>query len=199
MVRDWIIFSKREDIELDTTKLLIVTLSGLLVATIFRVWTNLTLFNLEYDPNDTFSSNQELSTLVDGLMIFTFYVLLGTLYSLAYPDDTKRQQLITDIYYAVQISILRDILYLGTIAIASLGSENYPNRILYGDLDFALNFTFVLLTAIFFMGKILQRLKESFDDLNSAILVSFLISLLIMIVIIRTILKISINVVIYIL
>jgi len=131
-------------------------------------------FYVTYTQDET--RDLYISAYVDGAILISFFGLLWVMYSYAYPKSQDSGGLIRqDIFHALQLSIFRDILFSFYYVFWWLDdSRNSYYQI--RDVWNALYVIFVIITIIYFAYPITQRLNETFDSLNNAILGAIIIS-----------------------
>lgn len=120
-------------------------------------------------------------------MVILFYKFASYVYQLLYLKGKGTQQEIKQyIFYVVQYSIIKDLLFLLFVGVRAIGYDIFPRIVDWenNNIDeplaiyWNIYMIYLLLTVIYFMRGIVERMKLSYRNFNNLLVVSHFISLI---------------------
>ncbi|MHA2214903.1 MAG: hypothetical protein ACXAC6_05660 [Candidatus Hodarchaeales archaeon] len=145
-------------------------------------------------PNEQFIPNNLTFNMLKGLELavleITFFIILFFIFQNIHPvQSNKKSVTMYDIALAAQASVIKDILFLIYSFIYTLKpleiygeawNRSWQVRSYYGNMislyDSSLYLLFVLIIIIFFMTRIIARLKSTYPDHNKQVFLAFILS-----------------------
>ncbi len=146
--------------------------------------------NLRFIPNDL--SLNILRGLEFAVLEMTFFLILLLIFQYLQTNiPNGRSFIIHDVALVSQISVLKDILFLSYSLLyclqplPSIGTEyawqsRWDFRLYYAKMidlyDLGLYLIFILFIIIFFMPRVITRVKKSYPDYNKQVFIAFILS-----------------------
>ena len=139
-----------------------------------------------------FSTKIEINVITffsSALLVLTFFVILSGFYHTIYSGfKDKHQNFLVDVTFVIQLSIVKDLFYLGFIYFHVDNSPSYsssfgsPTWIWVTDavgVDITLNLVFFILMSLFFVPQIMTRLESPHTHIDRSLFIALLISFVI--------------------
>ncbi|MCE7733318.1 MAG: hypothetical protein GPJ54_00475 [Candidatus Heimdallarchaeota archaeon] len=127
-----------------------------------------------------------LHAVFEFFMVILFYKFAGYVYQLLYlKNEGIQQEIRCDIFYVVQYSIIKDVIFLLFVGVRAIENNIFPRYDIWLDnpqeplaIYWNIYMIYILLTVIYFMRGIVERMKLSYRNFNNLLVVSHFISLI---------------------
>lgn len=128
-----------------------------------------------------------LHAIFEFFMVILFYKFASYVYQLLYlKGEGTQHEIKRDIFYVVQYSIIKDLLFLLFVGVRAIGYDIFPRIVDWENnnieeplaIYWNIYMIYLLLTVIYFMRGIVERMKLSYRNFNNLLVVSHFISLI---------------------